>query len=237
MIIHCNSSLPRAGSELMQALLAQHPEVYASATSPLLEYWYGAMSNITIAEVKSQSPTLMRDAFIRFCREGAKGYYSALTAKPVIVDKSRGWLEYADLLWDVFPDARIVCMVRPIPDIIASLERIYRANSGHPETRELPKTAEERARWWTTPGRPPLGLAMSRIKDRMARGHDDRIKQVNYDTLVADPIQTMREVFTFLRLDPIDIDPNNVQKSVPEDDSHYGIFGQHQLRTKVEKRK
>jgi len=240
MKLHCNSSLPRSGSELMQALLAQHPEVYASATSPLLEYWFGAQGNFALAEVKSQSPLIMREAFLRFCREGAKGYYSALTSalptEPVIVDKSRGWLEYADLLWEVFPESRIVCMVRPIPDIVASLERIYRANPGHPETRELPKTADERARWWTTPGRPPLGLAISRLTDRLSRGHDDRIKQVNYDTLVADPIQTMREVFAFLRLDPIDIDPDNVQKPVPEDDSHYGIFGQHQLRPKVSRR-
>jgi sulfotransferase len=232
--LNCNSSMPRAGSELMQALLAQHPEVYASATSPLLEYWYGALGNITLPEVKSQSATLMREAFIRFCREGTNGYYSALTPKQVIVDKSRGWLEYADLLWDVFPDARIICMVRPIPEIIASLERIYRQHPGHPETRELPKTAQERANYWTTPGRPPLGLALSRLNDR---GHDDRIMRVGYNTLVDDPIQTMRQVFTFLRLDPIDIDPNNVQKAVPEDDSHYGIFGSHQLRSTVSRRK
>lgn len=233
MIIHCNSSLPRSGSELLQALLAQHPDVYASPTSPLLEFWYGAYSNFGMAEVKSQNPHAMKQAFSGFCREGAKGYYDVLTDKPVIVDKSRGWLEYADWLWDVFPDARIVCMTRKIEDIVASLERIYKAHPGHPETRGLPKTAEARAAYWTAPGKPPLGLALQRIHDRQSRGRDTRILYVPYNNLVGDPIGTMKSVFVHLNLNPIEVDPNNVQKSVPEDDSHYGIFGKHQLRPAV----
>ena len=50
----------------MQALLGQHPEVYASATSPALEYCYGALANFGLAEVKSQDATLMKDAMDGF---------------------------------------------------------------------------------------------------------------------------------------------------------------------------
>lgn len=234
-IIHCNSSLPRSGSELMQALLAQHPDVYASATSPLLEYWDGALSLYGLAEVKSQDEDAMKKAFLNFCREGAKGYYEELTDKPVIVDKSRGWLEYADLLWEVFPDARIVSMVRDVKDIIASLEKIYRANPGHPETRHLPKTAEARAKYWVQPDSVPLGLALQRIKDRQARGKDERILYVHYNELCEHPEDVMNTVFKHLKLEPITIDKNNIVRSVPEDDSHYGIFGKHDLKPKIEK--
>ncbi|MCC6681634.1 MAG: sulfotransferase [Phycisphaeraceae bacterium] len=230
---HVNASLPRSGSELMQALLSQHPEVYASATSPLLEYWYGAYGNYNLAERKSQNEQTMRRAFLGFCNEGTKGYYEALTSRPVIVDKSRGWLEYAELLWEVYPDARIVCMTRKVADIVASLERIYRANPGHPETRHLPKTAEQRAQYWTTSGNLPLGLALDRLRDRQARGPDARIRYVDYDHLVDEPVKVMRSVFEHLQIDPLDIDPMNVRKSVPEDDTHYGIFGRHQLRQEV----
>ena len=236
MQLHVNSSLPRAGSELLQVLLSQHPDVYTSATSPLLEYWYGAYSNFGLAEVKSQEPHKMKQAFMNFCRKGTEGYYEALTDKPVIVDKSRGWLEYADWLWDVFPDTRIVCMTRKVDDIIASLERIYQQNPGHPETRELPKTARERAQFWKQPGSKPLGLAMQRLSDRQSRGRDDRILYLSYDNLVDNPIQAMKRVFVHLNLNPIEVDPNNVVKAVPEDDSHYGIFGKHEVHPKVERR-
>lgn len=231
--LHVNSSLPRSGSELLQALLGQHPDVYASATSPLLEYWYGALGNFGMAEVRSQDPGLMKKAFAAFMRSGAHGYYEAITDRKVVVDKSRGWLQHAELLWDAFPDARVVCMVRPLKDIVASMERIYQAHNGHPETRKLPRTRDDRAKHWTSPGVPPLGLAIERMNDREAKGEDERILYVDYDRLVADPIVAMNLVFSHLALDPFEIDPDHVEKSAPEDDRHYGIFGDHKLHPVV----
>lgn len=231
MNFHVNSSLPRAGSELMQALLAQHPEVYASATSPLLEYWFGAYSNTQLAEVKSQDPQTMKDGFDGFIKEGIRGYCEALTDKPVYVDKSRGWLEYAEILWELYPDAKIVSMVRPVEDILASLEKIYQENLAHPETRSLPKTVESRKQHFLQ--NVPLRLALDRINDRMDKGQDSRILYVEYDDLISKPIQTMNKVFAHLELPPHEIDPNNIVKSVEEDDSHYGIFGCHKLKPTI----
>ena len=234
--MHVNSSFPRSGSELMQALLGQHPRVYASATSPLLEYWFAASKNLNLPEVKSQDEQKMKEAFKSFCRSGAVGYYQELTNKDVIVDKSRGWIEYADFLWDIFPDAKIVSMVRSIDDIVNSLERVYRANPMHPEMDGLPKTPEQRAAFWCQSGSLPLGLALDRFKGRAARGDDPRILHVDYDLLIQNPIEVMKQTFEHLNIEPIEIDPNNVVKSAEEDDSHYGIFGSHQLRSTVGKR-
>lgn len=231
--LHGNSSLPRSGSELMQGLLSQHPDVYASATSPLLEYWYGALGLYDIPERKSQNPILMKEAFKSFCREGAKGYYSKLTTKPTVVDKSRGWLEYGELLWGAFPDAKIICMLRSVDGIIGSLERLYRENIGHPETRQIPKTSDERAKYWLTSGSKPLGLALDRLNTRRKLGEDPRILYVNYEDLCKNPIEIMRMVFSHIGLKSIDIDRNNVTKGAPEDDSYYGIFGNHQLKPTI----
>ena len=219
----------------MQSLLSQSHQVYASATSPLLEYWYGSYGNFTLPEVKSQDADLMKKAFVAFCREGAKGYYETLTNRPVVVDKSRGHLEYSELLWEIYPQAKIICMVRDVEDIVASLERIYRVNPGHPETRDLPKRPDQRAQHWVSSGSFPLGLALDRIRNRQAKGADDRILYVNYDNLVDEPVDVMKQVFEYMELDPIEVDPMNVRKSVKEDDSHYGIFGSHELRARVER--
>jgi hypothetical protein len=230
---HVNSSMPRSGSELLQALLSQHPDVYASATSPLLEYWYGAYSNINLPEVRSQDAALMKKAFTGFCRQGASGYYGGVTDRPVVVDKSRGWLQYAELLWEVFPDCKIVCTTRKIDDIVASLERIYRKHPGHPETRGLPRTPQARAQHWTSPGNFPLGLMLERINDRRARGPDDRILYVDYDNLVRYTKEVMRGVFKHLEIAIMDVDTQNVRKMAVEDDSYFGIFGDHSVRPVV----
>ena len=55
--------MPRSGSELIQAILSQHPEVECGTTSPLLEYFYGSLNNLNSVEAKSQ--------------EHAEEYYSA----------------------------------------------------------------------------------------------------------------------------------------------------------------
>ena len=60
------------------------------------------MANTAMAEVKSQDAALMKRAFIAFMREGARGYCEAITDKPVVVDKSRGWLQHAEMLWDCY---------------------------------------------------------------------------------------------------------------------------------------
>lgn len=225
--LHVNSSLPRSGSELLQCLLGQHPQVYASATSPLLEYWYGALSNYDLAEVKSQPAELMRNAFTGFCRAGAHGYYESITERPVCVDKSRGWLEYAEILWEAFPSAKIICMTRKVDDILASLNRIYLANPGHPDTRSLPRNESDRFDAWMKSGSMPLGLALDRLKMRQSKGDDDRVRYVRYGDLVSSPIEVMRNIFDFYGVDKFDVDPNNVEKNVVEDDRYYGVFGSH----------
>jgi len=228
--LHVNSSMPRSGSELLQCLLMQHPQIYASATSPLLEYWYGAFANHTLPEVKSQPADLMQAAFTGMCRGAAHGYYGAITDRPVCVDKSRGWLEYAELLWSAFPDARIVCMTRSVDDILASLDRIYLAHPGHPDTRDLPRNRDARYDAWLQSGSMPLGLALDRMRMRQSKGPDPRISFVRYEDLVAHPVDVMRSVFEFYSVEAIDVDPLNVVKQVAEDDRHYGIFGQHSVR-------
>jgi hypothetical protein len=140
-------------------------------------------------------------------------------------------------LWDVFPEARVVCMTRPLPEIKASLERIYRAHTGHPETRGIPVDPQARDQYWAHPQSKPLGLALSRFKHRRMLGDDPRIMYVGYNALCDRPVETMRDVFRHLGLDPVDIDPNNVSKAVDEDDCHYGIFGRHELRPTVGRRK
>lgn len=230
--LHVNSSLPRAGSELLQALLSQHPDVYASATSPLLEYWYGAQGNLTLPEVKSQPADQMQAAFAGFCRAGAEGYYAALTDKTTVVDKSRGWLEYAELLWAAYPEARIVCMVRDPEAIVESLERIYLANVGHPETRPLPSTPKARREAWLAPDSKPLGLALRRLYLRQQQP-DSRVLYVSYDNLCANPVSQMQEVFGHLQLSSHSVNPFHVVKAATEDDRHYGIFGAHHVHSTV----
>ena len=55
------SSLPRAGSTMLQNILAQNPDIYATPTSGVLELIYAARANYsTSPEFKAQDAELMK---------------------------------------------------------------------------------------------------------------------------------------------------------------------------------
>lgn len=125
--IFFQSSMPRAGSTLLQNILHQNPQIHATPTDGLLELVVGAQGNYTISpEFKAQDDELMKKSFLEFCKQGMLGYCSQLTDKEYVINKSRGWGHYSDLLKMIFPNAKIICMVRDLRDILASMEKNHR---------------------------------------------------------------------------------------------------------------
>lgn len=124
------SGLPRAMTTLMCNILANNENIGGGETSPLLEYLYGARTNYsTVPEVKSSlTKKIMHDSFINFCRKGLSGYSEAITEKKIYLDKSRGWIHYSDFLREIYPEAKIIVMVRDIRSILSSLEKKWRDN-------------------------------------------------------------------------------------------------------------
>ena len=90
--IFFQSSLPRAGSTLLQNILGQNPDFYATPTSGVLELLFAARQNYTNdIGFKAQDPDLMKKGWLNFCRQGIEGFFNGITNKKYIVDKSRGW--------------------------------------------------------------------------------------------------------------------------------------------------
>ena len=101
--IFFQSSLPRAGSTILQSIIGQHPDFYVTPTSGFLEILYSARANYTTSpEFKAQDAETMKTAFQGFCREGMFGYYNAITDKKYVVDKSRGWGIHRDFFQKLF---------------------------------------------------------------------------------------------------------------------------------------
>jgi hypothetical protein len=60
---------------------------------------------------------------------GMETYYRALTGKPFVVDKSRGWGVHFDLLTQNFEEEpKIIGMVRNLRQILASMKKKFREN-------------------------------------------------------------------------------------------------------------
>ena len=233
-----NSSMPRSGSELMQCILHQNPDIYGSATSPVLEYWFGARRNRNTPEAQSQPQALMDKAFLGFCRAGIDGYYDQLTDRPVVCDKSRGWAFYYRMLEQVLEEKpKMICMVRDLRDIFASMENIFRKTRHMPAGPDNPQemrniTVEGRVQHWENTQ--PIGLGLQRLYDAKAQGFLKDIHVVRYEDLTANPKETMEGVYKYLELPSYDHNFDNVTKEVLENDQVYGVYGDHSIKNKVE---
>lgn len=237
--IFYQSSMPRAGSTLLQNILAQNPEFHVTPTSGLLELVFGARLNYTnSAEFKAQDGDAMKKAFLAFSRAGMEAYFRALTDKPCVVDKSRGWGVHFDLLSLIFDEEpKIICMVRDLRQILASMEKKFRQTPD----RHRPIENHANLSGTTTFKRavmnlqtPPVGLALDRVAEIHQRGWQKKILFIRYEDLTAHPKQTMQKVYAYLGVPDYAHDFSHVPQVTQEDDQAYGIPGLHEIRPKVE---
>jgi sulfotransferase len=237
--IFYQSSLPRSGSTLLQNIVAQNPAFHVTPTSGLLELVFGARLNYSNnPEFKAQDAALMRKAFLAFSRAGMEAYARELTDKPYLLDKSRGWGVHFDLLQVLFDEEpKIICLVRDLRAILASLEKKFRQN---PE-KHRPIENHAALSGTTTFKRmllnlqsPPVGLAIDRLIEVHQRGWAKKMLFLRFEDLTAQPAETLQKVYAYLGLPEFAHDFANVAQVTQEDDEVFGTPGLHQIRPRVE---
>lgn len=235
-----NSSLPRSGSTLFQELCNQNPDFYATPTSGFLELIYGAKGNYQSSpEFKAQDQQLMDKAFLYFCRASMDGYFNALTNKPYVLDKNRGWGITYPLANQFYPNPKIVCMVRDLRSVFASMEKNFRKNPTRENHVQNPSqligtTLKKRIDIWANGM--PVGISLDRLKDMIDQGIDKNILFIRYEDLMANPDVEMKRFYEHVELPYFEgHDFVNVNQKEHENDAIHGIYGDHKLRPKFEK--
>jgi len=237
--IFYQSSLPRAGSTLLQNILAQNPDIYATPTSGVLELVFAARSNYTNSpEFKAQDSETMKKGFQAFCNEGMKGYYEAITDKKYVVDKSRGWgIHYDFLKFITDEEPKVICMVRDLRDIFASMENNFRKNPDKQfEFLDWSKmqgtTVPKRIDIWAQ--NPPVGMAIERLAEVIRLGISDKMLFIKFEDLCLYPDTQLIRIYEYLGIPYFKHDFDNIEQVTKEDDEVYGAFGDHVIRTKLE---
>jgi len=238
--IFFQSSLPRAGSTLLQNILGQNPDFYVTPTSGVLELLYGARSNFSSSsEFKAQDQSTMESGFKSFCRSGLEGFYRGIpeaSSKKYIVDKSRGWGIHYGFLNEFYPNPKIICMVRDLRAIFSSMEKNFRksqlnGNDIVNHANMTGTTTEKRVDIWAQ-GQ-PVGLAIERIHEMIRQGISNNILFVKFEDLTIDPKSQLDRIYDYLEVDRFNHDFSNIEQITVEDDQVYGIYGDHTIKKEV----
>ena len=235
--IFYNSSMPRAGSTLMQNILSQNPEIYTTPTSGLFEMMATSRTMFTDSlEFKAQDEQEMLNGFRGFLKGGLYGFYNNITDKPYVVDKSRGWNSEWEFVNAFDSNPKIICMIRDIRAVYASLEKKFRK---HPlQDHHLANwgnltgtTTDKRIQVWSA--NPPIGPSMDRIYQTLIQGLHKNILFIKFEELCSDPDTQLKKVYEYLELPFYQHDFKNIQQVTHEDDKWYGIFGDHIIRQEL----
>jgi sulfotransferase len=243
---HFMAGLPRSGSTVLAALLNQHPDIYASPQTDLLQIMYEIDS--IIPKLEGYNAGLFPQAYKEILKSIPEAHYSQID-KPIIIDKNRGWgtpYNMENIVPILNPKAKIIITLRPFLDVLASLIKVmgksdkalgkkslYNENSTTAFYRSIAEVQIENAMLPNA----LFDIALLSIYN-LIENYKDRILVVWFDDLMDFPQETMNKIYSFLELES---HTNNFELIKPVDKHDdllgYGVLGLHDVATKLQKPK
>lgn len=186
----------RSGTTLMRAMLGQHSQLVAGLETfwfeidpdagtarngePLASYseklgaYFGIPAEQVLSKLENAGSAAGR-------LDAVMAVYARQTGSPRWVEKTPGNVLHADLIFDAWPDAKLIVMVRDPRAIFCSFLGTAKE-----------KSPNEFAATW--------GEFLRAGEAALRQYGKDRVREVSYDGLVSQPHQIMEDVCRFLSL-------------------------------------
>ena len=233
---HFISGLPRSGSTLTAALLRQNPRFHAGMSSPVAGFFESIISQVSAGS--EMSTTVNQEQRARILRGLFDSYY-ADRDESVIFDTNRSWTSKLPALMKIFPEAKLICLVRDVAWIMDSMERQFRDNAF--EHTRLFVNANQRATVYTrveslAGPNSLVGFPYQALREACYSDFADRLIIVEYDMLTQRPAEVLQLIYQFLGEAPYEHNFNSVEYDAPKFDAQLGLDGLHRVHKKVEPR-
>ena len=220
----------RSGSTLLRFLLDAHPELACPPETSLpalcgqLSVVWSLIEGAPLAAERDAAPPRVPDAAVAGIRrmlDEMTGSYLARRGKQMFCDKSLGSARFADLLTQIYPGAKFLCLYRHPMDVIQSgLDACPWGLNGYGFDQYIVGS----------PGNAVLALARywldnATVINEVEKAQPDRCHRVRYEDLVEDPEEVMREVYAFIGARPA---PGVAQACFSDDRERFGP-GDHKI--------
>ncbi len=232
--IFYQSSLPRAGSTLLQNLIGQNPDFHVTPTSGMIDLMLGARIGYNgNKEAYAGDKEMWKTGFYAFCREGLKGYAANLTTKPYILDKNRNWASCYPLLANMYFNPKILFLVRDLRAVFASMEKKFRANpdrdQGEVDNAKLTGlTTQQRVELWSVSH--PIGHALPKLQQSILDKTAQKFLFLRYEDLCKNPEPMIQSIYQYLEVPYFKHNYDLIPQVTVEDDTVHGIYGDHTIR-------
>lgn len=216
--IHFCGGLPRAGSTVLMNILQQNPRIFTTGTCALYEILRDKiLVKSRYSETFQAMSTDQADRAMYGLVHGAtRGWFEALTNKPVVVSKRHGWSS----LFHLYPQSRFVCMIRDLRDVVESFERVNqntRALHSYSDSGTMLPAMHRHERfkyYFNEPNSLSTNLTteVPRLMETFKR-EPGRVLFLRYEDFTKEPTTMLRKLYHFLEEDWFPHDLNNIQPS------------------------
>lgn len=218
------SGLPRAGSTLLSSILSQNPEIHAEGNSAVCQLMWDIQQSCEIAareQLEANGRTADQDALVG----SIPAIYYRNVRRAHIVDKCRSWTlppNMEMLRKYVTNDAKVIVLTRPIDEIVRSFVELRRVNGWEGDLE----------RGLLDPGSEPIMRSLDGVTLARESGSDEFLF-IEYANLVNDTDEVLRSIYEFCEFEDFTHDLTHIINQHPEDDSVYGLLGQHDIRPTI----
>ena len=236
--------LPRSGSTLLRTILNQNPELHSGPISPSVELLYYTDKYFQSSEMLLASPnpqgcydvlSNMMDHFYHNImeKEGKSKIIEFNRAIPNNIERFRTYIK---------EDIRIVCPVRSIPEILASFISLIHKNSDKVSfvdqyliDKGIEVNDDTRCDYLMS-DYGIVGQALFAMSRPYLRNEQSLLKIVEYDDLVDNTDEVMREIYDFWGLERWEHTYENLENKYPENDIfQYNLDGMHTIGRTIKK--
>ena len=221
---------------MIQNLMNQDPRFYATANNGLLNLIAAANENYKNSpEFKAQNAEIMKLAFSGFCKGAMHGFFNSITDREYVLDKSRGNFANYKMIDYYYPNPKIICFVRNMPDIFASIEKLFRKNQY--KSNSIVKHATMQGT--STPKRVNIWhqsfIPMMEYFTNSVRAEEDRkMLFIKYESFCLNPDIEMNKIYNYLEIETFKHDYTNIEQTIKEDEEVYEYTGMLKIRPKLE---
>jgi hypothetical protein len=185
----------RSGTTLIRVMLDSHPRICCGPelkVLPSIAEWYQTLTRnfASVMQSYGNTPADLKLRFRQFI-EGLVQNFRQTSGKPRWAEKTPHNVLFMVPLGEIFPDARFLHVIRDGRDVACSLITMDWVNPLTGRKWDYVQNIASAARYW----REVVTLARQQAQHPTLV---DRVLEVRYESLVAKPEATMRQVLAFL---------------------------------------
>jgi len=241
--LHYCLGLPRTCSSVIMNILNENPRIFTTGTCPM-PYFFTACQekSTTVSEFIALDKDVLHKSYINFLRQGVRGWFEAMTDKPIVFSKSRIWSEQLPHTFAIDPNSKYLVILRDLRDIICSFESLVWKFPEVPfQFTNYPvhqEPIEKRMELYCTDTMSLLGRPLRMLPHLMevVQKNPNSFFILRHEDFNENPTETMQLIYQWLGESNFEHDFDNIPKSdYYEHDTVYRSLVSHKTGTKLKK--